>query len=98
MIILPLYYTITLLHHTLFSVGITIALKSKFSASSFWDDCRKYNVTVIQYIGETMRYLCNTTKVFIDYILHYYHGIKSNFIYKAHSKQPKLLYRARAKQ
>lgn len=43
--------------------GITIALRRKFSASQFWNDCRKYNVTVIQYIGEIMRYLCNTPKV-----------------------------------
>ncbi|XP_054466413.1 long-chain fatty acid transport protein 2-like [Anoplopoma fimbria] len=42
--------------------GITIALRRKFSASHFWNDCRKYNVTVIQYIGEIMRYLCNTPK------------------------------------
>lgn len=43
--------------------GITVALRSKFSTSQFWEDCRKYNVTVIQYIGETMRYLCNTPRV-----------------------------------
>ncbi|KAK7121277.1 hypothetical protein R3I93_022385 [Phoxinus phoxinus] len=42
--------------------GATVVLKSKFSSSQFWDDCRKYNVTVMQYIGETMRYLCNTPK------------------------------------
>ncbi|XP_053175781.1 hsFATP2a_ACSVL_like domain-containing protein [Scomber japonicus] len=42
--------------------GMTLVLKRKFSASQFWDDCRKYNVTVMQYIGETMRYLCNTPK------------------------------------
>uniref|UniRef100_A0A8C2YXZ1 long-chain-fatty-acid--CoA ligase n=1 Tax=Cyclopterus lumpus TaxID=8103 RepID=A0A8C2YXZ1_CYCLU len=42
--------------------GITIVLRRKFSASQFWDDCRKYNVTVMQYIGETMRYLCNTPR------------------------------------
>lgn len=23
-----------------------------------WPDCRKYNVTIVQYIGETMRYVC----------------------------------------
>ncbi|KAG1929548.1 long-chain fatty acid transport protein [Pimephales promelas] len=45
--------------------GSTIVLKSKFSSSQFWDDCRKYNVTVILYIGETMRYLCNTPKILI---------------------------------
>lgn len=42
---------------------MTIFLRRKFSASQFWDDCRKYNVTVMQYIGETLRYLCNTPKV-----------------------------------
>lgn len=42
---------------------MTIALRSKFSASQFWDDCRKYNVTIVQYIGEIMRYLCNTPPV-----------------------------------
>ncbi|XP_006895367.1 PREDICTED: very long-chain acyl-CoA synthetase isoform X2 [Elephantulus edwardii] len=42
------------------TTGATIVLRSKFSASQFWDDCRKYNVTVIQYIGELLRYLCNT--------------------------------------
>nr|XP_046248188.1 very long-chain acyl-CoA synthetase [Scatophagus argus] len=42
--------------------GSTIILKRKFSASQFWDDCRKNNVTVIQYIGEVMRYLCSTPK------------------------------------
>ncbi|KAM9352654.1 long-chain fatty acid transport protein 2 [Symphorus nematophorus] len=42
--------------------GITVVLRRKFSASQFWDDCRKYNVTVMQYIGETLRYLCNTPK------------------------------------
>uniref|UniRef100_A0ACB8E634 Uncharacterized protein n=1 Tax=Sphaerodactylus townsendi TaxID=933632 RepID=A0ACB8E634_9SAUR len=39
--------------------GATLALRSKFSATQFWDDCRKYKVTVIQYIGEVLRYLCN---------------------------------------
>ncbi|XP_014833926.1 PREDICTED: very long-chain acyl-CoA synthetase-like, partial [Poecilia mexicana] len=42
--------------------GLTLVLRRKFSASQFWDDCRKYNVTAIQYIGETMRYLCNMPK------------------------------------
>ncbi|XP_035301886.1 very long-chain acyl-CoA synthetase isoform X3 [Cricetulus griseus] len=42
------------------TTGATLALRSKFSASQFWDDCRKYNATAIQYIGELLRYLCNT--------------------------------------
>ncbi|KAK7896242.1 hypothetical protein WMY93_021567 [Mugilogobius chulae] len=31
----------------------------KFSASRFWDDCAKYNCTIVQYIGEICRYLLN---------------------------------------
>ncbi|XP_029284443.1 very long-chain acyl-CoA synthetase [Cottoperca gobio] len=45
-----------------FETGSTIVLKRKFSASQFWNDCRKYRVTVVQYIGEVMRYLCSTPK------------------------------------
>ncbi|XP_039571655.1 very long-chain acyl-CoA synthetase-like [Passer montanus] len=42
------------------TTGATCVLRSKFSASQFWPDCRRYNVSVIQYVGELMRYLCNT--------------------------------------
>ncbi|KAG8456220.1 hypothetical protein GDO86_002134 [Hymenochirus boettgeri] len=41
------------------TTGATCLLKKKFSASQFWTDCKKYNVTVFQYIGELCRYLCN---------------------------------------
>uniref|UniRef100_A0A8C6WNG2 long-chain-fatty-acid--CoA ligase n=1 Tax=Neogobius melanostomus TaxID=47308 RepID=A0A8C6WNG2_9GOBI len=41
------------------SLGATCVLKKKFSASQFWTDCTKYNVTVVQYIGELCRYLMN---------------------------------------
>lgn len=37
--------------------GLTVVLKRKFSATSFWDDCVKHNCTVVQYIGEICRYL-----------------------------------------
>ncbi|KAK7120050.1 hypothetical protein R3I94_020164 [Phoxinus phoxinus] len=40
-------------------LGATCVLKKKFSASQFWSDCRKHNVTIFQYIGELCRYLCN---------------------------------------
>lgn len=40
-------------------LGATCVLKKKFSASQFWNDCRKHNVTIFQYIGELCRYLCN---------------------------------------
>ncbi len=35
------------------------ALRRKFSAREFWDDCIKYNVTAIGYVGELCRYLIN---------------------------------------
>ncbi|XP_028273625.1 very long-chain acyl-CoA synthetase [Parambassis ranga] len=38
-------------------LGATVVLKKKFSASQFWKDCVKHNVTVVQYIGELCRYL-----------------------------------------
>ncbi|XP_056143154.1 long-chain fatty acid transport protein 1a [Lampris incognitus] len=37
--------------------GLTVVVKKKFSASRFWEDCTKYNCTVVQYIGEICRYL-----------------------------------------
>lgn len=43
-------------------IGATCVLKKKFSASQFWNDCKKYNVTVFQYIGEICRYLCKQPK------------------------------------
>lgn len=62
---LPLYHSAGFLIGMIGGMerGITIFLKRKFSVSQFWDDCRKYDVTVMQYIGETMRYLCNTPRV-----------------------------------
>ncbi|XP_072574032.1 long-chain fatty acid transport protein 2-like isoform X1 [Paramormyrops kingsleyae] len=61
---LPLYHSSGFLMGLCGAIerGVTIVLKRKFSASQFWDDCRKYNVTVMQYIGEIMRYLCNQPK------------------------------------
>ncbi|XP_009068571.1 PREDICTED: long-chain fatty acid transport protein 6-like [Acanthisitta chloris] len=40
-------------------LGATCVLKKKFSASQFWNDCRKHNITIFLYIGELCRYLCN---------------------------------------
>ncbi|XP_076143874.1 long-chain fatty acid transport protein 2-like [Alosa pseudoharengus] len=61
---LPLYHTAGFLIGFIGTIetGSSIVLRRKFSASQFWDECRKYNVTVIQYIGEVIRYLCNTPK------------------------------------
>uniref|UniRef100_A0A8C6UFV2 long-chain-fatty-acid--CoA ligase n=1 Tax=Neogobius melanostomus TaxID=47308 RepID=A0A8C6UFV2_9GOBI len=59
---LPLYHTAGFIIGFIGSIetGSTIVLRRKFSASQFWDDCRKHSVTVVQYIGEVMRYLCST--------------------------------------
>ncbi|XP_010778245.1 very long-chain acyl-CoA synthetase-like [Notothenia coriiceps] len=61
---LPLYHTAGFIIGFIGSIetGSTIILKRKFSASQFWDDCRKHSVTVVQYIGEVMRYLCSKPK------------------------------------
>uniref|UniRef100_A0A671NLR4 long-chain-fatty-acid--CoA ligase n=1 Tax=Sinocyclocheilus anshuiensis TaxID=1608454 RepID=A0A671NLR4_9TELE len=69
-ICLPLYHSagFTLGFGGAIERGATVVVKSKFSSSQFWDDCRKYNVTVIQYIGETMRYLCNSPKRVSDQV------------------------------
>ncbi|TVY32319.1 Fatty acid transporter protein [Lachnellula occidentalis] len=37
--------------------GGTLALGRKFSTKTFWTDCRSMDATVIQYVGETCRYL-----------------------------------------
>lgn len=37
--------------------GATIALGRKFSTSGFWPDVRRHGATIIQYVGETCRYL-----------------------------------------
>ncbi|KAM4748593.1 long-chain fatty acid transport protein 2 [Rhinophrynus dorsalis] len=61
---LPLYHSSAMMIgvHGCINKGATLVLRQKFSASQFWNDCRKYNVTVIQYIGEVLRYLCNVPK------------------------------------
>ncbi|ETE63506.1 Very long-chain acyl-CoA synthetase, partial [Ophiophagus hannah] len=61
---LPLYHSAALLIGIggCLEVGATCVLGPKFSVSNFWNDCRRYQVSVIQYVGETMRYLCNAPK------------------------------------
>lgn len=39
--------------------GAAVAIRHKFSASAFWDDCRRYQATAFVYIGEIPRYLLN---------------------------------------
>ncbi len=39
------------------SAGCTLIVGRKFSTSNFWNDVRSQGATVIQYVGETLRYL-----------------------------------------
>jgi fatty-acyl-CoA synthase len=40
--------------------GGTVIVREKFSVSSFWDDVRRFDCTLVQYIGELCRYLFNS--------------------------------------
>lgn len=67
-IVLPLYHSTGLilgLGSTLI-VGACIALRRKFSAKDFWEDCRKYKVTKFLYVGELLRYLVAQPKNKLD--------------------------------
>jgi acyl-CoA synthetase (AMP-forming)/AMP-acid ligase II len=39
--------------------GAALAIRKKFSASSFWSDVREFNASIFVYIGELCRYLLN---------------------------------------
>ncbi len=60
-----LYCTLPMYHATGLAIGwgsvlaanAGIVLARKFSASRFWDDVRRYNCTILAYVGELCRYL-----------------------------------------
>lgn len=56
---MPLYHSAgsILCCVTAIAAGATISLSHRFSPRSFWADVRAHNATVIQYVGETLRYL-----------------------------------------
>jgi acyl-CoA synthetase (AMP-forming)/AMP-acid ligase II len=58
---LPFFHTnaLALSWPCVFANGAAVAIRRKFSVSNFWDDIRKYDVTVWCYIGELCRYLIN---------------------------------------
>jgi len=41
------------------TTGAALALRRKFSASNFWEDIHRFNVSAFLYIGELCRYLLN---------------------------------------
>ena len=61
------YMVLPLYHNSGFDIGFsmtivsgcTMVLRRKFSARSFWDDVRKYNINVFVYVGELCRYIFN---------------------------------------
>ncbi|XP_022901811.2 long-chain fatty acid transport protein 4-like isoform X1 [Onthophagus taurus] len=61
---LPLYHTAGGCMSTgqMLIYGSTLITRKKFSASSYFPDCKKYNATVAQYIGEMCRYVLATTR------------------------------------
>ena len=56
---MPLYHTAAALLATMpiMFVGATMSLSRRFSPSTFWRDVRAHNASIIQYVGETLRYL-----------------------------------------
>lgn len=42
--------------------GCTMVVRRKFSARNHWSDCKKFNATAMQYIGELCRYLLAAPK------------------------------------
>lgn len=58
---LPFFHTnaLALSWPCVFANGAALAVRRKFSASRFWDDVRKFNVTIFCYVGECCRYLMN---------------------------------------
>ena len=56
---LPLYHSnaLTVGFGSCLCSGATLALRRKFSASQFWEDCIKFEATAAIYIGELLRYL-----------------------------------------
>lgn len=65
---LPLYHTASgvLAIGQVWLYGNTLAMRRKFSASKFWDDCIYFEATVTQYIGEICRYLLATPPSTLD--------------------------------
>ncbi|KAK9416340.1 putative Fatty acid transporter protein [Seiridium unicorne] len=56
---MPLYHssaTVMGFSHVL-EAGATLAIGKRFSTKTFWKDVRRFDATMIQYVGETLRYL-----------------------------------------
>lgn len=60
---LPMYHSIggVLVPGAVLLAGGSVVIREKFSSSQFWDDIRRWDCTLFQYIGELCRYLVNST-------------------------------------
>jgi len=58
---LPLYHSVGMYlgWGSTLTTGAAMALRRKFSASKFWDDVERFDVSAFLYIGELCRYLLN---------------------------------------
>ncbi len=58
---LPFYHVTSLMggYSGAIHTGAAVAIGRKFSASTFWDEIRRYDATAMIYIGEMLRYLHN---------------------------------------
>jgi fatty-acyl-CoA synthase len=56
---LPLYHNIalTLCWSSVVRAGAALAIRRRFSATGFWDDCRQHGATIAAYVGEIPSYL-----------------------------------------
>ena len=55
---IPLYHSSgSVISLQAWHVGASIVLRRSFSVKEFWNDCRKYQVSIFIYIGEVCRYL-----------------------------------------
>ncbi|XP_060517576.1 long-chain fatty acid transport protein 4-like isoform X2 [Cylas formicarius] len=61
---LPLYHTAggCMSVGQMIIYGSTVVIRKKFSASSYFPDCKKYNCTIAQYIGEMCRYVLSVPR------------------------------------
>ncbi|KAE9965096.1 hypothetical protein BLS_002125 [Venturia inaequalis] len=59
---MPLYHSSAALlaFGPVLQAGSTLSLGEKFHRAGFWEDCRATNATIVQYVGETCRYLLSS--------------------------------------
>ncbi|KAK8075600.1 AMP-binding enzyme [Apiospora hydei] len=56
---MPIYHSSATImgYSAILEAGATFAIGRKFSTKTYWKEARKFNATMVQYVGETCRYL-----------------------------------------